>query len=177
MRAQRVIGGKRLGSIQDGAFRDEGSARCCSSQSVLTALTASQGRWGYGKSRRDAVFQHRPVDSARGTIVALLPPSHSSKARDLRFSVDRGARAAVSRPPSSATTAGVWSGTGTKAAAILSPPPPVSLFPQSLSLFPSLRQLSRTCTTQREPCVVALPIAALPARYPRPSSHKLSGLC
>ena len=81
---------------------------------------------------------------------------------------------AVSRPPSSATTAGVWSGTGTKAAAILSPPPPVSLFPQSLSLFPSLRQLSRTCTTQREPCV-ALPIAALPARPPRPSSNKLSG--
>ncbi|KAF1929331.1 uncharacterized protein M421DRAFT_136643 [Didymella exigua CBS 183.55] len=78
-------------------------------------------------------------------------------------------------PPSSATTAGVWSGTGTKAAAILSPPPPVSLFPQSLSLFPSLRQLSRTCTTQRVPCVV-LPIAAFPAKLPRPSSHKLCGL-
>jgi hypothetical protein len=63
--------------------------------------------------------------------------------------------------------------TGTKAAAILSPPPPVSLFPQSLSLFPSLRQLSCTCTTQRVPCV-ALPIAAFPASVPRPSSHQPS---
>jgi hypothetical protein len=94
---------------------------------------------------------------------------------------------AVARPPSSATTAGRrlasglhWHCTGTALApkqlpaAILSPPPPVSLFPQSLSLFPSLRQLSCTCTTQRVPCV-ALPIAAFPARLrlPRPSSFEL----
>lgn len=67
--------------------------------------------------------------------------------------------------------------TGTKADAILSPPPPVSLFPQSLSLFPSLRQLSRTCTTQLEPCssrCLSLPFLA---SYPRPSSNKLSQLC
>jgi len=104
----------------------------------------------------------------------LLPRAHSSQARSaiqcqtrrLPWLQTTGGRASLSVHPVN---------DGTKAAAILSPPPPVSLFPQSLSLFPSLRQLSRTCTTQRVPCV-ALPIAAFPARLPRPSSNKLLGL-
>lgn len=191
MRAQRVIRGKRLGSIQDGAFRDEGSARCCSSQSVLTAWSASQGHdMGVcGLAAAGAVEAMSPgtadADADGGCACALAAVVHSS----------RGARSAIQHRPGwtlkrspaprrlqpRQAGAGVWSAlalhwhcTGTKAAAILSPPPPVSLFPQSLSLFPSLRQLSCTCTTQRVPCV-ALPIAAFPARLalPRPSSFKL----
>ena len=187
MRAQQVIRGKRLGSIQDGAFRDEGSARCCSSQSVLTAWSASQGHdMGVcGLAAAGAVKAMSPGTADGGCACALAAVVHSS----------RGARSAIQHRPGwtlkrspaprrlqpRQAGAGVWSAlalhwhcTGTKAAAILSPPPPVSLFPQSLSLFPSLRQLSCTCTTQRVPCV-ALPIAAFPARLPlpRPSSFKL----
>lgn len=118
------------------------------------------------------------ADKGQHAVEAALSPFLPRRA--ICDSAPTGVHAqAVSRPPSSATTAGVWSARLALALALapkqqlyFPPPPPVSLFPQSLSLFPSLRQLSRTCTTQRVPCV-ALPIAAFPASYPRPSSNKL----
>lgn len=95
MRAQRVIRGKRLGSIQDGAFRDEGSARCCSSQSVLTAWSASQGHdMGVcGLAAAGAVEAMSPgtadADADGGCACALAAVVHSS----------RGARSAIQHRP------------------------------------------------------------------------------
>ena len=91
MRAQQVIRGKRLGSIQDGAFRDEGSARCCSSQSVLTAWSASQGHdMGVcGLAAAGAVKAMSPGTADGGCACALAAVVHSS----------RGARSAIQHRP------------------------------------------------------------------------------
>ncbi|KAJ4988797.1 hypothetical protein SVAN01_05774 [Stagonosporopsis vannaccii] len=132
------------------------------------------GVYGLAAARSSQTSVQATSDGRR----ALLPAAHSSPSA--RSAIQRRPGCTFKRSPAPRRcTHGrrlVCTGTGPlapKAAAILSPPPPVSLFPQSLSLFPSLRQLSRTCTTQRVPCV-ALPIAAFPARLPRPSSNKLA---
>src|SRR5690242_19980179 len=101
--------GKSSGSNQNGASRDEGSARCCSAQSVLTGWSASRGRdmgvYGLAAARSATLA----VQAAREGSPGLLPAAHSSPSARSAIQRRPGCTFKRSPAPVAAPTAGVWS--------------------------------------------------------------------